>query len=327
MTRRVATASCRIVDRHARHRQGVPRRAGAGRRRPRGPAGEVHCLLGQNGAGKSTLIKVLAGAHQPDDGRDPVAGRAGRARDPQARMQAGHRHDLPGARPRRRADASPRTSTSATSRPAAASSAGAGRARRAARAAGAARPRRDPGRTARSARCSAAGKQIVSMARALSHDARLIIMDEPSAVLAHDEVRNLFRVIRDLTAAGRRGRLHLPPARGDPRDRRPGHRAQGRPHRRRRTCRAKTTPTRELVDADDRPRPSSTSSRPRPTAPPGAARRCCAVEGLSLDGAVRRRVVHRARRRDRRHRRAGRLRPVRDARDRLRARRRDRAAR
>ena len=33
-------------------------------------AGEVHCLLGQNGAGKSTLIKVLAGAHQPDAGRD-----------------------------------------------------------------------------------------------------------------------------------------------------------------------------------------------------------------------------------------------------------------
>src|SRR4029079_6935898 len=30
--------------------------------------GEVHALLGQNGAGKSTLIKVLAGAHQPDEG-------------------------------------------------------------------------------------------------------------------------------------------------------------------------------------------------------------------------------------------------------------------
>ena len=30
--------------------------------------GEVHCLLGQNGAGKSTLIKVLAGAHVPDEG-------------------------------------------------------------------------------------------------------------------------------------------------------------------------------------------------------------------------------------------------------------------
>ena len=39
---------------------------------------------------------------------------------------------------------------------------------------------------------SSAGKQIVSMARALSHDARLIVMDEPSAVLAHNEVANLF---------------------------------------------------------------------------------------------------------------------------------------
>ncbi|MFC7648018.1 hypothetical protein ACFQX6_51775 [Streptosporangium lutulentum] len=38
------------------------------------------------------------------------------------------------------------------------------------------------------------------MARALSHDTRLIIMDEPSAALAHDEVGNLFRIIRELTA-------------------------------------------------------------------------------------------------------------------------------
>ena len=43
---------------------------------------------------------------------------------------------------------------------------------------------------------------MVSMARALSHDARLIVMDEPSAVLDPDEVDNLFRVIRDLTADG-----------------------------------------------------------------------------------------------------------------------------
>nr|BFE75764.1 sugar ABC transporter ATP-binding protein [Actinoplanes digitatis] len=48
----------------------------------------------------------------------------------------------------------------------------------------------------------AVGKQIVSMARALSHDARLIVMDEPSAVLAHDEVENLFRIIRELTSHG-----------------------------------------------------------------------------------------------------------------------------
>jgi ribose transport system ATP-binding protein len=48
----------------------------------------------------------------------------------------------------------------------------------------------------------AAAKQIVSMGRALSREARLMIMDEPSAVLAQDEVHNLFRVIRDLTAQG-----------------------------------------------------------------------------------------------------------------------------
>jgi ribose transport system ATP-binding protein len=42
----------------------------------------------------------------------------------------------------------------------------------------------------------------VSMGRALSREARLLIMDEPSAVLAHDEVANLFRVIRGLTAQG-----------------------------------------------------------------------------------------------------------------------------
>ena len=40
------------------------------------------------------------------------------------------------------------------------------------------------------------------MARALSHDTRLLILDEPSAVLDQGEVDNLFRVIRDLTAEG-----------------------------------------------------------------------------------------------------------------------------
>ena len=53
------------------------------------------------------------------------------------------------------------------------------------------------------------------MARALSHDARLIIMDEPSAVLAHDEVEP----VPDhpgTDRAGHRGHLHLAPARGDP---------------------------------------------------------------------------------------------------------------
>lgn len=49
---------------------------------------------------------------------------------------------------------------------------------------------------------SAAQQQIVSMARALSHDVRLIVMDEPSAALDPDEVDNLFRIVDSLTADG-----------------------------------------------------------------------------------------------------------------------------
>jgi ribose transport system ATP-binding protein len=49
---------------------------------------------------------------------------------------------------------------------------------------------------------SAAQQQIVSMARALSHDVRLIVMDEPSAALDPDEVANLFRIVEELTADG-----------------------------------------------------------------------------------------------------------------------------
>ena len=58
------------------------------------------------------------------------------------------------------------------------------------------RPTREVGRL------SPAAQQIVSMARALSQDTRLLILDEPSAVLDQGEVDNLFRVIRDLTAEG-----------------------------------------------------------------------------------------------------------------------------
>lgn len=52
-------------------------------------AGEVHCLLGQNGAGKSTLIKVLAGAHQPNDGEITWRGETVQLKSPIAAMRLG----------------------------------------------------------------------------------------------------------------------------------------------------------------------------------------------------------------------------------------------
>jgi ribose transport system ATP-binding protein len=163
-------------------------------------AGEVHALLGQNGAGKSTLIKVLAGAHQPDAGTITWAGERVRLSHPVAAMRLGvatiyqeldlvdgltvaeniflgHEHSNGGfVRP-------------ATARDAARDLLGR-----------LGHSDIDAGREV--GRLSAAGKQIVSMARALSHDARLIVMDEPSAVLDSGEVGNLFRVIRDLTSDG-----------------------------------------------------------------------------------------------------------------------------
>jgi ribose transport system ATP-binding protein len=164
-------------------------------------AGEVHCLLGQNGAGKSTLIKVLAGAHQPDTGTIRWRGEPVTLRSPIAAMRLGiatiyqeldlvehlsvaenvhlgHEPTAAGFVVRRKAA---RESTALLLRRLG-------------------HPEIDPACLV--GELSAAQQQIVSMARALSHDVRLIVMDEPSAALDPDEVDNLFRIVGDLTADG-----------------------------------------------------------------------------------------------------------------------------
>ncbi|MFJ4918825.1 sugar ABC transporter ATP-binding protein [Streptomyces sp. NPDC088725] len=164
-------------------------------------AGEVHCLLGQNGAGKSTLIKVLAGAHQPDGGVITWRGEEVTLKSPIAAMRLGIAtiyqeldlveglsvaeniflgHELTAA------------GFVVKGREA--------RARATALLARLGHPEIQAHRPVGS--LSAAQQQIVSMARALSHDVRLIVMDEPSAALDPDEVDNLFRVVATLTADG-----------------------------------------------------------------------------------------------------------------------------
>jgi ribose transport system ATP-binding protein len=163
-------------------------------------AGEVHCLLGQNGAGKSTLIKVLSGAHRPDSGEVRWHGEPVLFANPQAAMKAGiatiyQELDLVDG-------LSVADNIFLGHEPRTVGFVQRGKVRREARGilASLGHPeipvRREVGKL------PAAAKQVVSMGRALSREARLLIMDEPSAVLAHDEVANLFRVIRGLTAQG-----------------------------------------------------------------------------------------------------------------------------
>jgi ribose transport system ATP-binding protein len=162
--------------------------------------GEVHCLLGQNGAGKSTLIKVLAGVHRPDAGEVEWEGSAVSFASPHAAMRAGI------ATIYQELDLVDDLTVSENIFLGHEFSSGGfvhrGPARRESRRilARLGHPEIPVGRAV--GKLPAAGKQIVSMGRALSRQARLLIMDEPSAVLAHDEVGNLFRVIRELTATG-----------------------------------------------------------------------------------------------------------------------------
>ncbi|SHH74922.1 sugar ABC transporter ATP-binding protein [Streptomyces sp. 3214.6] len=164
-------------------------------------AGEVHCLLGQNGAGKSTLIKILAGAHQPDGGVIRWQGDSATLRSPIAAMRLGiatiyQELDLV-------EHLSVAENVHLGHEPTAVGFVVRGKAARASTAALLKRlghPEIDPARLV--GELSAAQQQIVSMARALSHDVRLIVMDEPSAALDPDEVDNLFRIVGDLTADG-----------------------------------------------------------------------------------------------------------------------------
>lgn len=162
--------------------------------------GEVHCLLGQNGAGKSTLIKVLSGAHRADEGEVRWRGEPSRFSTPVSALRAGlatmyqeldvvdglsvaeniylgHESSRLGFGRRRLMNDNAAALLTRLGHPDI-------------------NPAREVGTL------SAAGKQIVTMARALSHDARLIVMDEPSAVLDAGEVATLFRVIAGLTAQG-----------------------------------------------------------------------------------------------------------------------------
>ena len=162
--------------------------------------GEVHALVGENGAGKSTLVKILAGVYQPDAGTLLVDGREVALHGPAMARAAGIAviYQEPALFP----DLSVAENMFIGRQPL---QAGRRIDRRAMRAEAAAIFARlgvqlDPARVARG--LSIADQQVVEIGKAISLEARIIVMDEPTAALSAAEVNRLFDVVRALRAAG-----------------------------------------------------------------------------------------------------------------------------
>ena len=161
--------------------------------------GEIHALLGENGAGKSTLLKILSGAQQQDSGLISFRGRELSLPSPHAAQLQGivtiyqeftlspnmtiAENVFIGREPGkygfvnwRKMAAETRAITD--------------------------RIGLDANPMALVRELSVAEQQLVEIARALSMQSRLIVMDEPTSALSRTEVEKLFRIVRGLRAEG-----------------------------------------------------------------------------------------------------------------------------
>ncbi len=165
--------------------------------------GEAHALLGENGAGKSTLVKILAGVHQPDGGTLTVAGREVSFSGPNDSRAAGV--SIIYQEPTLFPDLSVAENIFMGRQPLGHSRFSRAIDRPAMNAAATELftrlgVRLDPQRLARG--LSVADQQIVEIAKALSLNATVLVMDEPTAALTGVEVERLFEVMRTLRRQG-----------------------------------------------------------------------------------------------------------------------------
>ncbi len=162
-------------------------------------AGEVLCLVGENGAGKSTLMRILSGAHPMDSGRVMIDGNEVHLDSPAAAQRLGVGmiyQDLKlipeltiaenitlGHEPHNGLFLDKREMT-----------------RIASSALHRLGERTDVGLPVLLLRI--AQQQLVSIARAISRNVRILVLDEPTASLTRHEIRNLFDVIKKLASDG-----------------------------------------------------------------------------------------------------------------------------
>ena len=162
-------------------------------------AGTVTALIGENGAGKSTLVKILTGIYRPDAGQINLDGQPVQIHSLLDAQQLGisviHQESVVFE------DLSVAENIFITARPK--------RyglidwpslRRRAAQLLAQLETPLDPDALLRS--LSLSQRHIVQIARALSHDSRVIIMDEPTAALSHHETEDLLAIVRRLRDAG-----------------------------------------------------------------------------------------------------------------------------
>jgi rhamnose transport system ATP-binding protein len=162
--------------------------------------GEIHALVGENGAGKSTMVKIIAGIYQPDSGEIFLHGQPTHIRDAAGAKADGisviyqeptlfpdlsvAENIFMGRQPRGRLGLVDRAKMRADARelfsrlgvPI------------------------DPDRVAEG--LSIADQQIIEIAKAISMDAKILVMDEPTAALSGAEVERLFEVARGLRDRG-----------------------------------------------------------------------------------------------------------------------------
>ncbi len=165
------------------------------------PAGRVTALVGENGAGKSTAVKIMTGIYRPDAGRVLVQGRPVELGSTQQAWAHGitavHQETVmfdelsvaenifTGHLPRRRTGLID----------------WAGMRRRATEILRGLESDIEADTPLRT--LSVAQKHLVEIARALSHDSRVLIMDEPTAALSTREIEDLFAIVRRLREAGK----------------------------------------------------------------------------------------------------------------------------